>query len=172
MFTFEDPDGSLATLLVASRYFFLFGAVCIVKKWKQCPCLNKETIQNMKKQHDLALARQVQKAAEDPRALTLVNQALCLPTPYPDPPAALSTPAGPPVATPVVLPAAGQKHPLSTPSPATPSPTAPWCSKRLQKHDIMHANVERAHKALISMIHTDLAGPGVPSPSSLPMAMD
>ena len=172
VFVFEDPDRSLATSLVASCYLFLFGDVCIVKQWKQHPRLNKDTVQNMKKKHDLALAWQVRKAAKDPHTLNIVNQALCLPTPYPNPPATPSTPAGPPVATPVVSPVAGQKHPLSTPSPATPSPTVPRCSKQLQKHDIMHANIECAHEALISMTHTDLTGPGVPGPSSFPMAMD
>ena len=33
MFAFKDPDGSLLTLLLASRFFFLFGVQSTLRKW-------------------------------------------------------------------------------------------------------------------------------------------
>lgn len=35
--SFEDPDGSRAQALIASRTLFIFGSVAVVKKWKQKP---------------------------------------------------------------------------------------------------------------------------------------
>jgi len=40
---FEDPDGSIASGMVAAKWLYLFGAQATVKRWKQKPRIGRQS---------------------------------------------------------------------------------------------------------------------------------
>ena len=41
--TFEDPDGLIASGIVAAKWLYLFGAQATIKRWKQKPCIGHQS---------------------------------------------------------------------------------------------------------------------------------
>ena len=91
VFAFEDPDGSIAPSLIATRHLFCFGARVTVRRWRQPP-----------PSHRSRVPAQPRAAPRGPSATTLVAAVRAL---NPD-----ASPPGPGTELPG---AAGQKHDLS-----------------------------------------------------------
>ena len=101
---FEDPDGTIAPSLIATRHFFCFGARVTVRRWRQPPPSKRPRV---------AVIRQVPVGAPaTPRTSTTPSASAAAPLPQGPRPAAPS--------------ASGQKHTLS---PQTP-PSAKGASAR------------------------------------------
>ena len=95
VFAFEDPDGSIAPSLIATRHLFCFGARVMVRCWRQPP-----------PSHRSQVPAQPRAAPRGPSAATIVAAVW-----------ALNPEAGPPGPGPMLPGASGQKHDLSPKTP-------------------------------------------------------